>query len=160
MWGGGGGEAEAGARRRRGGGGAAAPRRPRAAVINDAFPRPHANFQIFYSKSCFWMFNWWAFGDLINSKACTNVYKLLNLSDLKKVAKTFSKNAIYPSEKKRKAIYLFSKVISVPMSYISCFIHARQAEKLVQVPYYLLINITKKCRHMIDFIYLVGHQRK
>ena len=33
---------------------AAAPRRrPRAAVINDAFPRPHANFQIFYSKSCF-----------------------------------------------------------------------------------------------------------
>ena len=38
--------------------------------------------------------------------------------------------------------------ISVPMSYISCFIHARQAEKLVQVPYYLLINITKKCRHM------------
>ena len=49
---------------RRGGGGAAAaparaaaPRRPRAAVINDAFPRPHANFQIFYSKSCFCMFN-------------------------------------------------------------------------------------------------------
>ena len=30
------------------------------------------------------------------------------------------------------------------MSYISCFIHARQAEKLVQVPYYLLINITKE----------------
>ena len=48
-------EAEAGARPRRGrgGGGAAAPRRPRAAVINDAFPRPHANFQFFYSKSCF-----------------------------------------------------------------------------------------------------------
>ena len=49
-------EAEAEARRRRGE--AAAPRRPRAAggaaaVINDAFPRPHANFQIFYSKSCF-----------------------------------------------------------------------------------------------------------
>ena len=65
--GGGGGGGEAEARRRRGGGGgggggeaearrgeaAAAPRRPRAAVINDAFPRPHANFQIFYSKSCF-----------------------------------------------------------------------------------------------------------
>ena len=55
----GGGEAEAEARRRRGDGGAAAParaaapRRPRAAVINDAFPRPHANFQFFYSKSCF-----------------------------------------------------------------------------------------------------------
>ena len=43
------GEAEAEARR----GEAAAPRRPRAAVINDAFPRPHANFQFFYSKSCF-----------------------------------------------------------------------------------------------------------
>ena len=24
-----------------------------AAVINDAFPRPHANFHLFYSKSCF-----------------------------------------------------------------------------------------------------------
>ena len=36
----------------------AAPRRPRAAVINDAFPRPHANFQFFYSKSYFLMFNW------------------------------------------------------------------------------------------------------
>ena len=46
-------EAEARPRRGRGGGGAAAPRRPRAAVINDAFPRPHANFQICYSKSCF-----------------------------------------------------------------------------------------------------------
>ena len=45
------------------------------------------------------MFNWWVFGDLMNSKACTNVYKLLNLSDLKKVAKTFFKNAIYQSEK-------------------------------------------------------------
>ena len=34
-----------------------------------------------YSKSCFWMFNRWPFADLINSKACTNVYKLLNWSD-------------------------------------------------------------------------------
>ena len=41
------------------------------------------------------MFNWWAFGDLINSKACIHEYKLLNLSDLKKVAKTFFKNVIY-----------------------------------------------------------------
>ena len=45
-----GGEAEAEAEARRGDGGAraggraAAPRRPRSAVINDAFPRPHAFF--------------------------------------------------------------------------------------------------------------------
>ena len=47
-------EAEAEARRRRRRGEAtAAPRRPRAAGINDAFLRPHANFQFFCSKSCF-----------------------------------------------------------------------------------------------------------
>ena len=44
-------EAEAEARRRRGE--ARRRRRLRAAVINDAFPRPHAIFQIFYSKSYF-----------------------------------------------------------------------------------------------------------
>ena len=46
------------------------------------------------------MFNWWPFADLINSKACTHEYQLLNFSDLKKVDKTFFKNAIYQSEKK------------------------------------------------------------
>ena len=35
------------------------------------------------------------FGDLINSKACTKVCKLLNLSDLKKVAKILFKNTKY-----------------------------------------------------------------
>ena len=65
------GEAEAEARRRRGGGEATAARRggaraggraggrrrPRAAVVYDAFLRPHANFQIFYGKSRFRMFD-------------------------------------------------------------------------------------------------------
>ena len=42
-------------RRRRGGGGGEARRRrrPRAAVINDAFPRPHANFQFFIVNRVF-----------------------------------------------------------------------------------------------------------
>ncbi len=47
---------EAEARRRRGGGGGGGGgggEATAAAVINDAFPRPHANFQFFYSKSCF-----------------------------------------------------------------------------------------------------------
>ena len=50
---------EARRRRRRGDGGsprrlaAAAPRRPRAAVINDAFPRPHANCQLFIVNRVF-----------------------------------------------------------------------------------------------------------
>ena len=57
--GGGGGEARRGDGGARAGGRAAAPRRPRAAGINDAFPRPHANFQFFCNKSSFWMFNWW-----------------------------------------------------------------------------------------------------
>ena len=35
------------------------------------------------------------FLDLKNSKACTHVYKLFNLSDRQKVAKTFFKNTKY-----------------------------------------------------------------
>ena len=66
------------------------------------------------------MFNWQHFLDLINSKDCTHEYKLLNFSDLKKVAKTFFKNAIYQSEKKKKK-HFFSKIILVPMSYITLF---------------------------------------
>ena len=46
------------------------------------------------------------------------MYTLLNLSDLKKVAKAFFKNAIYQSEKKNT---FFSKVTLVPMSYITFF---------------------------------------
>ena len=65
-----------------------------------ANPRSHANFQICCSISCFWMFNWQPFLDLINSKDCTHDYQLLNFSDLKKVDKTFFKNATYQSEKK------------------------------------------------------------
>ena len=57
------------------------------------------------------------FLDLINSKDCTHEYKLLNFSDLKKVAKTFFKNAIYQSEKNT----FVSKIILVPMSYITLF---------------------------------------
>ena len=53
-----------------------------------------------HGKSCFWKMFWQSVLDLINSKTCTHVCKLLNLSDLKKVAKTFFKNAIYQSEKK------------------------------------------------------------
>ena len=64
-----------------------------------ANPRSHAIFQIFYSCSCFWMFNWQPFLDLINSKDCTHEYNLLNCSDLKKVAKTFFKHTKYQSEK-------------------------------------------------------------
>ena len=66
------------------------------------------------SKSRFWMFNWWPFVDLINSKASTHVHKLLNLSDLKNVAKTFFKNAIYwvqePTKKRPHAIFQMSAV--------------------------------------------------
>ena len=51
-------------------------------------------------KSRFWKRFWQPFLDLINSKDCTHEYKLFNFSDLKKVAKTFFKNAIYQSEKK------------------------------------------------------------
>ena len=65
-----------------------------------ANPRSHANVQIVYSISCFWKGFWQPFLDLINSKDCTHEYKLLNFSDLKKVAKTFFKNAIYQSERK------------------------------------------------------------
>ena len=63
----------------------------------------------FCSKSCFWMFVWWAFADLINSNACTNVWKLLNWSDLKKVAKTFFKNAIY-------ANVIIVKIYNIPQA--------------------------------------------
>ena len=55
------------------------------------------------------MFNWWPFADLINSKACTNVWKLLNWSDLKKVAKAFFKNAIY-------ANVIIVKIYNIPQA--------------------------------------------
>ena len=45
--------------------------------------------------SCFWKRFCQPFLDLKNSKAGTHVYKLLNLSDVKKVAKTFVKNTKY-----------------------------------------------------------------
>ena len=64
-----------------------------------ANPRSHANFQKLCSISCFWMFNWWPFADLINSKDCTHEYNILIFSDLKKVYKTFFKNTKYQSEK-------------------------------------------------------------
>ena len=77
--------------------------RPPGAKIQEqlvaANPRSHANFQICCSISCFWMFNWWPFADLINSKDCTHEYNILNFSDLKKVDKTFFKNTKYQSEK-------------------------------------------------------------
>ena len=80
--------------------------RPPGAKIQEqlvaANPRSHAIFQIFCSISCFWMFNWWPFADLINSKDCTHEYNILNFSDLKKVDKTFFKNTKYQSEKKQK----------------------------------------------------------
>ena len=68
------------------------------------------------------MFNWQPFLDLINSKDCTHEYNLLNFSDLKKVAKTFFKNAKYQSEKKEKENNLFSKIFLVPMSYIYIYL--------------------------------------
>ena len=46
-------------------------------------------------KSRFWKRFWQPFLDLINSKAGTHVYKLLNWSDRQKVAKTFFKNTKY-----------------------------------------------------------------
>ena len=46
------------------------------------------------SKSCFGKIFWQPFVDLINSKCYTNVWKLLNLSDLQKVAKTLFINTI------------------------------------------------------------------
>ena len=64
------------------------------------------------------MFNWQPFLDLINSKDCTHEYNLLNFSDLKKVAKAFFKNTKYQSENKT---HFFSKIILVPMSYITSF---------------------------------------
>ena len=64
------------------------------------------------------MFNWWPFTNLINSKPSTHVHKLLNLSDLKKVARTFFKNAIYRVQEptKKRAPLNFSDVCSK-----SCF---------------------------------------
>ena len=47
------------------------------------------------SKSHFWKEIWPPFVHLINSIASRNVWKLLNLSYLQKVAKTFFKNLIY-----------------------------------------------------------------
>ena len=47
---------------------------------------------------------WPPFVDLINSIASRNVWKLLNLSYLQKVAKTFFKNTIYFVKNVRKMI--------------------------------------------------------
>ena len=66
----------------------------RAKICFDIFSDVRDFLSYMCSKSRFWMFNWWPFADLINSKASAHVHKLLNLSDLKKVAKTFFKNAI------------------------------------------------------------------
>ena len=74
-------------------------------------------------KSRFWKMFLQPFLDLINSKCCTHEYKLLNFSDLKKVDKTFFKNAIYQSEKKT---HFFSKRILIPMSYIGSPIRQQQ----------------------------------
>ena len=65
------------------------------------------------------MFNLQPFLDLINSKCCTHEYNILNFSDLEKVDKTFFKNTKYQSEKKTP---FFSKIILVPMSYITYYI--------------------------------------
>ena len=66
------------------------------------------------SKSRFWMFNWWPFTNLINSKRSTHVHKLLNLSDLKKVARTFFKNAIYwVQETTKKRPHAFFQMFAV-----------------------------------------------
>ena len=46
-------------------------------------------------KSCLGMFTLSPFSDLINSKVCTNLYKLLNLSDRQKLINQTFKNAIY-----------------------------------------------------------------
>ena len=78
--------------------------RPPGAKIQEqlvaANPRSHANFQIFYSISCFWMFNWQPFSDLINSKDCTHEFQFLNFSDLKKVDKTVFSKTRFTSQKK------------------------------------------------------------
>ena len=47
------------------------------------------------SNSNFWKGFWWPFVHLINSIASRNVWKLLNLPYLQKVAQTFFKNLIY-----------------------------------------------------------------
>ena len=56
------------------------------------------------------MFNWQPFLDLINSKDCTHEYQLLNFSDLKKVDKTFFKNAIYYKKSEKLHATLDSQV--------------------------------------------------
>ena len=56
------------------------------------------------------MFNWQPFLDLINSKASTNLYKGLNLSDRQKVAKTFFKNTMYWKKTKKMHAILDSQV--------------------------------------------------
>ena len=58
------------------------------------------------SESCFWKRFWPPFVDLINSVASRNVWKLLNLSYLQKVVKTFFKNTIYLVNKFEKMIKL------------------------------------------------------
>ena len=58
------------------------------------------------SKSCFWKVFWPPFIDLINSVASRNVWKLLNLSYLQKVVKTFFKKPIYLVKKFEQIIKL------------------------------------------------------
>ena len=80
-----------------------------AKICFDIFRMSRLFLSCMCSKSRFWMFNWWPFTNLINSKPSTHVHKLLNLSDLKKVARTFFKNAIYwvqePTKKRPHAIF-------------------------------------------------------
>ena len=54
--------------------------------------------------------------DLVNSKRCTNVWKLLNSSDLQKIAKTFSKNAIQSWKIVLQGAFEWIKLYLEPMS--------------------------------------------
>ena len=61
-------------------------------------------------KSRFWKRFCQPFLDLKNSKAGTHVYKLLNLSDVKTVAKTFFKNTKYYNKSETLHVTLDSQV--------------------------------------------------
>ena len=80
--------------------------RPPGAKIQEklvpANPRSHANFQIFYSISCFLMFNWQPFLDLINSKDCTHEYQLLNFVRSKKGWQNLFQKRNWPVRKKER----------------------------------------------------------
>ena len=112
-----------------------------------ANPRSHAIFQICYSISCFWKGFWHPFLDLINSKDCTHEYKLLNFSDLKKVAKTFFKHDIYQSEqKKEKHICLAKKMVPMSYMYYICIIY------VLYMHYICIIDV--KNMKMLGFIFI------